>query len=77
MSQNNIKLTDAIAGNRTWLNRAKGEHSELCRKGHELLSKAKRLSDEMEARATMAEAMERVQRLMPADETITFLVPCD
>jgi hypothetical protein len=70
-----IKLTDAIAGNRNWLDRAKAEHSDLCKRGHALLAQADRLHQEMLAREKMADAMDGLQRLMPADETIKFLVP--
>lgn len=72
-----VKLTDAIAGNRRWLARAAVEHNELCAKAHEFLDRAATLSKEIVAREKMAEAMENVQRLMPDNTTINFLVPGD
>lgn len=77
MSYDSIKLTDAIAGNRAWLERAARRYSDLCRDGQALLRQAHELDREMRARHTMAEAMEAVQNLMPENETLNFIVPRD
>lgn len=70
-----IKLTDAIAGNRNWIERAKKQQAALADNGNKLLEQARTLSYEIEARRKMSVAMQEVQDLMPKDETIKFLVP--
>ncbi len=70
-----IRLTDAITGNRTGLDKLCAARDEHRRKAAELNRKADELAAEINARRKMADAMDELQKLMPKDETIMFLVP--
>lgn len=70
-----IKLVDAIQGNRNWEERTKVEIALLRTTAETKLNYALQLEKELEARREMVTAMEKVQALIPENETITFFVP--
>lgn len=70
-----LKLTDAILGNANSLERLRAERAHHKEQRLHHAQQEHRLDEEIAARIKLDAAMEGLQQLMAADETIQWLVP--
>lgn len=70
-----IRLCDAIKANKNGIDRLIAEQSVCYQEAQKWKEKAYTFQREISARFDMLRAMESLQAVYPADETIKFVVP--
>lgn len=75
--RDSVTLIEAIEANSNGLKSLEAAACEIQRKRGRLTDQLVALEAEIKARSEMADAMQRVQDLLPKDETIKFLIPRD